>query len=159
MPHTAVPALKISVPSLWDLVRDVRSSVANTLHDADPDLREAAVMAASELVENAIKYGQTVAGHKEATLEVHCEPSRLVIHIRSGVRSPDAAESMLGRLRAIREAKDKNALYIARLRDLMRQPQGASQLGLYRIAAEGGFELDGRIDGDVLHITATRALA
>ena len=151
--------LRISVPSLWDLVRDVRASVGERLKDDDPELRDAAVMTASELVENAIKYGQSVTGRETATLEMSRDDKALTIRISSGVRDQKVAEKTLDRIRAIRAAPDKQALYIARLRELMASPAPQSQLGLYRICSEGAFELDAVVEGDVLHITATRGVS
>ena len=154
-----IPTLRITVPSLWDLVRDVRASVGDTLKDADPELRDAAVMTASELVENAIKYGRSVAGRETATLEVTRRARQLEIHISSGVSDPESARATVKRIQDIGAAPDKHALYISRLRELMKSPTGSSQLGLYRICGEGGFNLDARVEGNVLHVVATRELS
>jgi hypothetical protein len=151
--------LRISVPSLWDLVRDVRATVATDLKADDPDLRDAAVMAASELVENAIKYGHSVRGQEAALLELEKAGGKLVIRIRSGVRDRVLADATLKRIDDIRKAPDKHALYIGRMHELAKSPNSGSQLGLYRICSEGGFDLAATIQGDVLQITATRELS
>ena len=150
--------VSMSVPSVWDLVVQVRTKVASALSALHPELRDAAVMAAGELIENAIKYGKAVSGQPQAAIEVSIADGRLVLRVSSGVSSPDSAASTLDRIRAIREAPDKFALYTNRIRELMTSDSHSSQLGLFRIAAEGRFELSGSLEGEVLHVAATRPI-
>ena len=150
--------LKLSVPSLWDLLGDVRQQVASHLQSVSEELRDAAVMAASELVENAIKYGRSItADGLPASLEV--ELSDVIrLTITSSVRNEQLANETIDRIDAIKGSPDRLALYESRMEELMRLPfkSSTSQLGLLRVAGEGSFELEGKMVGTMLQIVATR---
>ena len=49
--------LQLSLAPMWPNVREIRERVGSALQECPPQLRSAAVMTSSELVENAIKYG------------------------------------------------------------------------------------------------------
>lgn len=153
------PALKLSVPCLWDLLGDIRLQVAAHLEAADPEAREAAVMAASELIENVIKYGRAATDAPPALLELECTDV-IRLSITSSIRSPQAAQEAIDRIEVIRRAPDRLALYETRMTELMALPfnGGSSHLGLLRVAGEGKFELEGRLVGEMLQIVATRRL-
>ena len=157
-----IPTLDLRVPSLWDLLRDVRSRVGEHLKAADPDVRDAAVMAASELVENAIKYGVSGPDAPEPRIRIEERDGALEIRVSSGIRSAEAARSTIDRIELINRSADKMALYVNRLRELSEHPKragGPTQLGLYRVCGEGDFHLECQLEENVLHITATRRLA
>ena len=158
-----IPPLELRVPSLWDLLRDVRARIGTHLQDADPDLRDATMMAASELVENAIKYGKSGPDAPESWMRLQERDGKLELKVSSGTRSTEAARSTIDRIETIKKAPDKTALYVNRLKELASQPRlagSSTQLGLYRVVGEGEFELDCSIDEDnVLHVRATRGLS
>lgn len=154
------PPLKLTVPSLWDLLGDLRQQIYSHLKEVDDDAREAAVMAASELIENAIKYGRSAKDALPASLILECTDV-IKLTITSSIRSAEAARQTLDRIEAINRAPDRLALYESRMEELMAKPfkGSSSQLGLLRIAGEGNFELHAEMVGaDMLRITATRSL-
>ncbi len=156
-----VTPLEITIPTVWEELRSVRAQVAEHLKTADDDLRDAAVMAASELAENALKYGHPVPGAEESRLRLELRGDALTVTCSSGVSDPSVAHSTLERIAVIRASPDKYGLYVARMREMLGQvrPSGTStQLGLYRICGEGDFELHGELDGNVFRISATRPL-
>ena len=53
---------------------------------------------------------------------------------------------------------DGATLYVARLQELLADPDASGKLGLYRIRYEGGFQLASKYEGQVLTITATRGI-
>ena len=155
----SIPRLSLAVPSVWDLLRVVRERVETHLLGVDRVLREATVMAASELVENAIKYGRPVPACPNATLEVESDGRVMTLRISSGVRSEEAARDTVDRVSTIAKAPDKMALYLERMKTLLHGAlPGSTQLGLFRICGEGEFDLSCRFNQDVLHLTATREL-
>ncbi len=157
-----IPTLELRVPSLWDLLRDVRARVGDHLRLADPDVRDAAMMVASELVENAIKYGRTGTDAPEPRIRIEERAGKLELCVSSGIRSVEAARSTIDRIETIQKAPDKMALYVSRLREISEHPRQAAtptQLGLYRVCAEGEFDLTCRLEDNVLHVSATRGLA
>ncbi len=151
--------MELRIPSLWDLLPKVRDEVSDHLAQLPEDVREDAVMAVSELVENAIKYARPLPGGDAAALCIELSPKALVLKVSSLVRSPEAARATLDRVRVIQQAPSRFELYQKRLRDLAQSPTGSAQLGLFRVASEGEFDLDCRFQNDLLQITATRELS
>src|SRR5690348_7731323 len=108
--------LSLAVPSMWDLVASVRQQVAAYLRDLDPELQDAAAMAASELVENAIKYGVPgVSGHGGGELQVERTANELRVRIQSGAQNAAAAHEVMQRILELQRSSDPNALYRQRL--------------------------------------------
>ena len=53
-------------------------------------------------------------------------------------------------------AADKQALYLARLEELLANAEESGKLGIYRIGFEGGFDLQLDYTNHVVTVTATR---
>ncbi|MBK7860729.1 MAG: hypothetical protein IPJ65_19430 [Archangiaceae bacterium] len=140
---------------MWALLAGVREQVARHLAWVDDDLRQSAVMVASELVENAVKYGG-----RPASLKVVVDDHTVCVEVRSQVSSESAARETVARVEAIRAAPDRHALYLERMRALLGAPPGGSmQLGLLRICGEGEFDLACHLEQNQLHLIATRELS
>lgn len=148
--------IQINIPIAWEYVRSVRQQVAVALADAAEELRSAAVMAASELVENAIKYGAAVSTLPWAQFRFEAKSEYVQIQVSNGLL--DATS--LGRLdRMFKQLQDPAAceqLYMARLQELVNDPVQPNRLGLYRIAYEGKFTLHYTYAEQVLTVTARR---
>jgi hypothetical protein len=143
----------------WSEVRTIRESVASAVSDLSEEVREAAVMAASELVENAIKYGERVANHPGIEVSVVCDAHTLSLTVSNGTSNHEAVRELKRHTDALAASQDKFELYMNRIHTLMEQPDGCSRLGLYRIGFEGLFELACSYDDNVVRMTATRAIA
>jgi hypothetical protein len=145
---------EIRLPLSWGWVERTRVEVAQALAGFEEQLREAAVMTASELAENVVKHGEASTEGGWVRLEV--EGSRLRISSTNGVREPARAAIVTEIIRMLAEAKDPHALYLERMGELLEQPSGPTQLGLYRIVFEGGFQLSASYQQSVLNIVAER---
>jgi hypothetical protein len=150
---------RLSIPIVWHYVREVRQRLGHALSEQPAELREAAVMVASELVENAIKYGESVPGAAEATIELFVDDDQIRIEVSNGLRERATAAEIEGMIRSISGAEQPGALYIQRLHELLEAPDARGKLGLYRIGLEGGFTLDCDYDDEILTITATRGIS
>ena len=148
---------QIQLPLSWHWIERVRATVAELLGSVREDIRDAAMIVASELAENVMKYGEPAEGedHGEVTIEIVAG----VVRIRSmSGASPERARRVLERVERIASA-DAIGLYADRLRFLMENPTNpASELGLLRILFEGQFSLQARYDAPTLVITAERRL-
>lgn len=145
-----------SLPHTWDHIRKIRKQVGDALHDSDPNLRSAAMMVTSELVENAVKYGEEVPAAPQISLSLTVRGEQLVINVTNGCADQSGIRELETRIREINEAPDKSTLYMARLEALLADSSESGKLGLYRIAFEGQFDLDFRYTDQVVSITATR---
>jgi hypothetical protein len=152
--------LQLNVPNLWQHVRDVRRQVTHALEALPAELRTAAEMTAAELVENAIKYGESVPDCPDVRLNLRVADEAVTIEVSNGVRSGEALAEFLGRIEAISASADPERLYMERLQVLMTDPHASGKLGLYRIGFEGKFALSHEFDSgrDVLKVNATRRM-
>ncbi len=152
--------LQLNVPNIWQHVREVRRQVASALQGLPAEVREAAEMTASELVENAIKYGDSVQDCPDVRLSLRISDEAITIEVANGVRSPELLGELLSRLEAISASQDREQLYLDRLQVLMSDPHASGKLGLYRIGFEGKFDLSHEFESgrEVLKVKATRRM-
>ena len=148
--------LQLTLAPMWPNVREIRRRVGMTMEQCPAQLRSAAVMTSSELVENAIKYGESVPGAKTVTFLLEATPEVLRIRVVNGSTNALGVAELARRVDELRRADDKQALYLARLEELLARADESGKLGIYRIGFEGGFELDLDYTNDVVTVTATR---
>lgn len=146
--------IDLDIPKTWKFVRTIKASVEQALADFPKELRYAAGMAASELVGNAIKYGELPP---PPHLTCSVDDKQIVIEVSNRVASEASA------LDAQRRIEQANAghgeeLFLGRLQELLTGAGQGGQLGLYRICYEGAFDLSCCYADQVLTITATRGL-
>lgn len=116
-------------------------------------------MVASELAENVIKYGEPVAGEQCGFVTIAVEPDRVVICTKNGVISSERGNDVVQQIARIAAAENVEALYAARMREMLDNPADlGSCLGLLRIAYEGNFTLTSVYEASLLTICATRVL-
>lgn len=151
--------LTLSLPGdMWKRIRDVRRRISEAGAPLPEEVRAAAVMVTSELVENAVKYGAGVADLDDILVRLSFDEARVSIAVSNGVASPLSAADAVARIEQIKATADRESLYIARLQHLLRSPGAAGGLGLYRIGFEGGFDLSCDLVGQVFTVRATREL-
>lgn len=155
LPPTSV---SVSLPHTWDHIRQIRGRVSEALKEAPPDLRSAAVMVTSELVENAVKYGEAVPEAPKITAQLLVTESSIIIKVTNGSADPSAVAALSRRVDEIMSAPDKSVLYLARLEEMMSEPTESGKLGLYRIAFEGQFDMQLSYRDQVVTMTATRKI-
>jgi hypothetical protein len=141
---------------MWPNVRKIRQEVGTVLEACSSGLRGAAVMTASELVENAIKYGESVPAAPSVTFSLQAGPGRLRIRVANGSTNAVGVAELARRVNELSHATDKQALYLARLEQLLAHAGETGKLGVYRIGFEGGFDLECDYTNSVVTVTATR---
>lgn len=151
-------SLQMEIPSTWQFVRQIKRKVEEFLADYPESLRYSAGMVASELVGNAIKYGEKIPA---ATLDVSVDDHKIEIQVHNAVKSPEHLSQVQMRLEQMAQSENKADFYLKRLQELlMDAPRNSgSQLGLYRIGYEGDFNLSHRYTDQILTIKATRGLS
>lgn len=148
--------LQLTFAPMWPNVRDIRQRVGAALGDCPAQLRSAAIMTASELVENAIKYGESVPAADTVTFVLDASPERLTMRVVNGSTNAVGVAELERRVQELRAAEDKQALYLARLEQLLADADESGKLGIYRIGFEGGFDLQLEYMNHVVTVTATR---
>jgi len=148
--------LELSFQPMWPNVRKIRQEVSAVLASCAARLRDAAVMTASELVENAIKYGESVPAAPSVTFSLEADPEKLRIRVVNGSTNGAGVAELARRVNELGRATDKQALYMARLEELLANAEESGKLGVYRIGFEGGFDLACDYTNNVVTVTATR---
>jgi len=143
---------------VWANVRAVRASVRELLLDYPSEFNHAATMVSSELLENAIKYGEGVAAAPMIQFHLGLVDEMIQVKVINGSTDPVAVDELMCHVRLVRESSDKAALYQARLEQLLMHPSTSAKLGIYRIAHEGRFDIDCAYVNEVVTVTATRSL-
>lgn len=142
----------------WSTVRTIRDRVESAVSRFPLEIKSATVMTASELVENAIKYGESLPEHPGIELSLTYDDCGLRLTVVSASSNIEAIRQLKRHTDALRASADKSELYMSRLQSLLERPDGFSRLGLYRICVEGSFELDCTYDNNVVRMTATRTI-
>ena len=149
--------LQLTFQPVWPNVREIREQVTAALATWPEQLRSAAVMTASELVENAVKFSDNGPEARAVIFELDAAPELLRIRVVNGSRDAPGVAELRRRVQELRGAEDKQALYLARLEALLTQPDDDSgKLGIYRIGFEGGFDVQLDYANDVVSMVATR---
>jgi hypothetical protein len=159
-------SVPVNVPERTLKIAHTQQAVADAMRFAelavtfcDTACREAVVLAASELAENLAKYGTQHHDPRAGTISVSVAGNVARIRATNAVASPDDARSVLNIVRRI-SAQSSNVaeLYRQRLRELFDRPETQrAQLGLLRLAFEGGLRVSASFDPPLLEIVAERA--
>jgi hypothetical protein len=147
-----------SVPMLWQIAREVRVAVLDSLAGHHQDLRQATAMVASELAENVVKYGLGAEG-EEPYVRVEVLSDRIRVQTCNAA-SEAAVRLVTDTIAKIEQHEDPMELYAKVIDEsLQRTISGVSQQGLYRIVAVAGFTLSAGIrDDGRLEIVAERRI-
>lgn len=122
------------------------------IHDADASRR--LHLAAFELVENAVKYSSGRLARIELELEARSEDERwLTLRVRNEADA-DRLEEISRRFAGLRPPSNPIDHYDRLIIEAASKPIGLSGLGLARIRAEGGLDLDCAVDGRLLTVSA-----
>jgi hypothetical protein len=151
--------IDISIQPVWTIVRQIRQEVERGLAKYAQGLRAATVMTASELVENAVKYGEAVPGAERISFALVASDEAVRVEVTNGTTNAAAVAALRARIDAVTRAEDRTQLYLGRLEQLLASPSESGGLGLYRIAFEGAFDLPCTYEGQVMTVTAVRRVS
>ena len=124
----------------------------------DIQCRQAAAMAAWELAENLLKYGEADPSQAAGTIAISVDKDSVRVRTTNTVHSPNDARHVQETVSRISNSPSARDLYRERLTELFRDPsQQRAQLGLLRIAFEGRFKLSCTFEPPLLEIVAERS--
>jgi hypothetical protein len=115
-------------------------------------------MVASELVENAVKYGDTVPACEKVKVTVALEGNDVLIAVSNGIQNPRRVAALRERIDRVNEAS-ADALFMDRIERILAHPSEQGELGLYRIGSEGRFHLEMIEENQAVTIIARRSIA
>jgi hypothetical protein len=136
-------------------VSKIRLEVGVLFSSFEENVREQAVMIASELAENVVKYGVGIDDERVGFITVYLSDEQFSIHSHNAVGDIRHVQAVEAIIEEINDSDDPSDLSIARLRELIAgNVEGPSQLGLLRIATDGNSDLSCNFGETVLRIEA-----
>lgn len=151
-------SVTLRVPNNLSLAHELRSMVTSVLFRYPEEIKEAASMVASELVENAIKYGESLPHMMAPSFSMSCQKDDISIEVKSGTKSANNVDHVKECIHKISSSENIQELFLARLCALMDNRPQVGQLGLYRICCEGHFQLSVEYADEILSVKARRGL-
>jgi hypothetical protein len=154
--------VELPIPPNWqsiDLLYRTIASCTEPLID-DQKLCQTLAMVASELIENAVKYGDwSRSGFASVVISPRATPGGDVIDVEvtNSIAGEGAYRDVLETLAWIASFPSPRDAYTARIRQLSEDVDPEqSRLGLVRVAYEGGCKVEAALaDAGVLRVTAT----
>ncbi|MCB1190675.1 MAG: hypothetical protein H7A23_23145 [Leptospiraceae bacterium] len=152
-------SIYVTTQPTWSFVSAVRDKVKEELKEYDKEIVESGEIAASELIENAIKYGVSSEDAPVVEFKFKNENKKIEICVVNGIESIGSIHTLIAFMEKIKNVTNKQELYIERLREILEQPTHTrSQLGLYRILYETEFDLTYEVKGNKLTVWAIRII-
>ena len=151
--------LELHIAPLWETIHEIRDKMAvdERIRKHGEELVQATAMVASELLENAIKYGYNSPDGEGVRFTLDITDKEVVVSVLNGVAPNHSLEGLKGILDRIKGSANPMELYTERLMAIANNPKGQeSGLGLYRIAYEGEFKLQYEITDKAVKIIARR---
>jgi hypothetical protein len=154
-------SIEFKVKPDWDEIEKIRNKSAEFLqaHNLTDDTIHSLSMIISELVENAIKYGNFNKEENRVVVIIRVEQNAVTIEVLNPV-GENAVKHLLRLdkiIQWIRGYQDPFEPFIERLKEVSKQPldDAESGLGLVRIAYEGNALLDFFVgENHILNVSA-----
>ena len=161
MSHAAQAERTLKVARQVAALEDAQRFAEHAVSYCTPECREAVTLAVCELGENLLKYGGNDNELEAGTIGVSVEDDTVRVRAINRVNSEEDARRVRELLLQIEaSAVGVRELYCARLQQLFDHPElPRAQLGLLRMAFEGGFRLTCSYERSELQIVAERTCA
>jgi hypothetical protein len=150
--------IDLPVRNEWSNIELIRTAILNCFAAVFNDIDDCRAIATviSELLENAIKYGEWVSDEEPALrLAVEGGQDRVVVTVEHPVQpASESLSTLMETLQWLRNFKTPEEAYRVRLSEFAEAPAdgGPSRLGLARIAYEGNCSLSAELIGKSLRV-------
>lgn len=154
-------SISFVIEPAWSTVKEAMSKAEAFLGKCGKcgDLISATVMCVSELIENAVKYGDRGPNGDKISFEMTIDEATIRVTVRHGVTNEEDVGRVIETIEELKRGSDPKQLYSKRLRELLNETRpSVSRLGLFRIAYEGEFRLDCSYTNQILAVSAERAI-
>ncbi len=155
--ETDTISLNYRIEPVWEIVETIRNRIESRLPGFRKRIVDACIMAVSELLENAIKYGHSTQEKAGIELRFHVEKDKVAITVSNPVDSEADFTELARHIDRIRNADNLQDMFVNRMQAFLegKNTMAKTQLGLIRIANEGGFKMDCRLEKKMLTVIAT----
>ena len=145
----------LDVTPSWGVIAQIKKQIRVSLRENEQALIDRIEIIASELLENAIKYGIENDKSPQVSFEFKVAHDKVFISVKNGTTSRDFLEDFIRIMAEIKSSQSPHELYINRLKMLMNHPEDStSRIGLYRIANQKDIlHFDYTISDETLEVT------
>src|SRR5260221_3599722 len=112
---------EVRVPLAWHWIEKVRDTVGDVLREQSAELRQSALMVASELAENLVKYGHAIEGEDSGRIAIEVTDGSVSIMSENGA-TPEGAHKVQELVGAMTASDNVQALYLERLTQMADTP-------------------------------------
>ena len=149
-----------TIKPIWETISNIREDIQKVLklRNINEDILENSDLVCMELLENAVKYGIVTPDCPDVKICFELQENMLLFYVSNGVNINEKLNYLFELINKLKVSEDVEALYIQRLEEIAKNPRGGSQLGIYRIVYECGFQLSYHLDGYKLTITAKKPI-
>lgn len=153
--------ISFQIPAFWEQINKVRDKIQSNelLRSYGDDVVDATIMTTSELMENAIKYGNHSENSSRLLFLMVIQDGVIQLQITNRLPPNFNKKPINNLFDAIKKSEKPAELYCEKLLQIAANPkEGESGLGLYRILYEGEFLLDHKFSEDSITITARKKI-
>ena len=151
--------LHYSIEPACKTIIQIEAEIKNQFKTDDRKLFKATAMVVSELIENAIKYRKSQDSAESIDFTFAATDNIITIIVTNPVKDDIHINEFKEHIKRIQNSNNPEELYTNRLRELIeKRDEKKAQLGLYRIAYEGKYNLSYKYDNQILTVTAVRNL-
>ena len=135
----------------WTYIATVRTFLQNFLSITLADNKWADVisMAASELLENAVKYASEEG--TKISVEHSKDEAKLYLNVEN-FATPENSKVLAGEIEKV-STGDPQEVYLQKMQEAALRTDGGSQLGLARIRYESNAAINMVVEGDLIRVT------
>jgi hypothetical protein len=158
--------IRMSIKPEWDNIEEVRVNAEIFLKSKKipEDVKDAIIMNISELLENAIKYGNYENGTNDITASISISERDITVEVKSPVKDEDDLHfRRLDKIvQWVRGYQNPFEAYIEKIKEVALQPMDNNQsgLGIVRIAYEGQSIIDFFVNDDnIISVSAVYHLS
>jgi len=156
----------VSIKPDWDKIEEVRTKSRNflKLQNMRDEVIDAVVMNLSELMENAIKYGNFDNNKEAVNASISVSDRDVIVEVKSPVKDGDdlSFRKLDRTVQWVRGYQNPFEAYIEKIKEIAHQPVNEKQsgLGIVRIAYEGQSIIDFFVDDkNIISVSAVYHLS
>lgn len=143
----------------WAVIYQIKKQISLNLKGYPKSFIDSAEITASELLENAIKYGSGITSESKVGFEMEVGEDSARIRVSNFIGSREHLLNFERIMNRIRTSENRKILYLQRLREILDNPHTSRcELGLYRLAIDPRYELNYILDNEKLTFIAQARL-
>jgi hypothetical protein len=147
--------IDLPVQNHWENVDRVRTSVISCVRAVFADVGDGHTLGtvASELMENAMKYGEWPHLGGRVHIRIWGDRDRLHVQVENPIAAGHDVRELMDTIAWLNGFADPEDAYRERMLEIASAQDGRTRLGLARIAYEGRCKLAAEVDGETLRVT------